>query len=258
MTSFAVNYDWTPELIAKDKELKEKFGPGAHITPVKTYGARLERTPEADGFAPKKSDKKNNVAKVAIGVTLAAVTALLMKKSAPKLKELLGFGKKEVHHAPIHVSDKDKQMLEQFSKLYKDKQSLEQFCKLNKFKTDSKYVKEIVDNSDKYGKSIKVSYGEGAPYAEGRISDIEGPGSKWANIVLNDGKEVGIKFTPQSSNVKVKFPEYSTYESADLGITLGSAETSKEAYDRILNGLNTHGYDGAAVLAELKRLMNLI
>ena len=245
MTSFAVNYGWTPELIAKDKELKEKFGPGAHITPVKTYGARLERTPESDGFVPKKSDKKNNFAKVAIGVTLAAITALMMKKSAPKLKELLGFGKKEFHHAPIHVSDKDKQILEQFSKL-------------DKFKTDSKYVKEIVDNSDKYGKSIKVSYGEGAPYAEGRISDIEGPGSKWANIVLNDGKEVGIKFTPQSSNVKVKFPEYSTYESADLGITLGSAETSKEAYDRILNGLNTHGYDGAAVLAELKRLMNLI
>lgn len=246
MTSFAVNYGWTPELIAKDKELKEKFGPGAHITPAKTYGARLERTPESDGFAPKKSDKKNNFAKVAIGVTLAAVAALLMKKSAPKLKELLGFGKKEFHHAPIHVSDKDKQILEQFSKL-------------DNFKTDSKYVKEIVDNSDKYGKFIKVSYGEGAPYAKGYISgNFDGIGSKAAEITLNDGKIVGIKFTPQSSNVKVKFPEYSTYESADLGITLGSAETSKEAYDRILNGLNKHGYDGAAVLAELKRLMNLI
>ena len=37
MTSLAVNNGWTPELIAQDKTLKEKYGAGAHITPAKTY-----------------------------------------------------------------------------------------------------------------------------------------------------------------------------------------------------------------------------
>lgn len=45
MTSFAVNYNWTPELIARDKEMKEKFGPAAHITPSKTVAAISERMP---------------------------------------------------------------------------------------------------------------------------------------------------------------------------------------------------------------------
>ena len=34
MTSLAVNYNWTPELIAQDKALKEKYGPSAHIIPA--------------------------------------------------------------------------------------------------------------------------------------------------------------------------------------------------------------------------------
>ena len=70
--------------------MKEKFGPGAHITPAKTYGAGLERSPEADGFAPKKSDKKNNFAKVAIGATIAAVTVLLMKTTGAAIAENRG------------------------------------------------------------------------------------------------------------------------------------------------------------------------
>jgi len=245
MTSLPVNYGWTPELIAQDKALKEKYGHGAHITPVKTYVGTLERNPEADGIAPKKSDKNNTAAKVAVGVALTALAAFALKKGAPKLKQLLGLGKKAPHHAPQTITAGEKKMLDQFAKI-------------DKFKSESKFVKNVVDESRGSDKWIKVSYSDGAPYAKGRISNLEGPGSKWASITLNDGKEVAFKFSPQSPNAKIKVPEYYTWESADLGITLGSAENAKEAYTRILNGLNANGYDGAAVVAELKRLAQLI
>jgi len=245
MTSLAVNYGWTPELIAQDMALKEKYGAGAHITPAKTYVTSLERSPEEDGFAPKKSDKNNTATKVAVGVALTALAAFALKKGVPKLKQMLGLGKKTPQHAPQTVTAGEKKMLDQFAKI-------------DKFKSESKFVKNVVDESRGSDKWIKVSYSDGAPYAKGRISNLEGPGSKWASITLNDGKEVAFKFSPQSPNAKIKVPEYYTWESADLGITLGSAENAKEAYTRILNGLNANGYDGAAVVAELKRLTQLI
>ena len=66
MTSLAVNYNWTPELIAQDKALKEKYGPSAHIIPAKTYEIpthltnKLEKTPQNDTveFSAKKDDSK--------------------------------------------------------------------------------------------------------------------------------------------------------------------------------------------------------
>lgn len=35
MTSIRDNYVWTPQLIEQDKALKEKYGPSAHIIPMK-------------------------------------------------------------------------------------------------------------------------------------------------------------------------------------------------------------------------------
>ena len=245
MTSLAVNYGWTPELIAQDKALKEKYGQGAHIIPAKTYVGNLERSPEVEMFAPKKSEKKHTIAKVALTALLGALGIVVIKKNASKMKDLLGLGKKASHHAPQTVTAGEKKILDQFAKI-------------DKFKSESKYVKNVVDESKGVDKWISVSYSDGAPFAKGRISNLEGPGSKWAAITLNDGKVVAFKFSPQSPNAKIKVPEYYTWESADLGITLGSAENAKEAYTRILNGLNANGYDGAAVVAELKRLAQLI
>ena len=58
MTSFAVNYGWTPEKIAQDKSLKEKNGSSAHITPAKTYVVVEKSDYDSAEIGTKKSDKK--------------------------------------------------------------------------------------------------------------------------------------------------------------------------------------------------------
>lgn len=95
MTSFAVNYNWTPELIAKDKALKEKFGPAAHMIPAKTIGAPLERVPSKDMASlntlnneplNKKNNKTRNALLTAGGLIL---TAAALYNFRGKLKNLL-------------------------------------------------------------------------------------------------------------------------------------------------------------------------
>ena len=58
MTSLAVNNGWTPELIAQDKALKEKYGTGAHITPAKTYVNLEKNENDSVEIDAKKDDKK--------------------------------------------------------------------------------------------------------------------------------------------------------------------------------------------------------
>ena len=159
---------------------------------------------------------------------------------------MLGLGKKTPQHAPQVITAEDKKILDNF-------------LKIDKFKTESKFVTNVMESSDKYGgRSFKVDYMVDAPFKKGSVSNIDGPGSISTSIVLNDGKEVGLRYCPNKPNARIKFDEFSTFESSDLDITLGSAKSAKEGFERILNGLNKHGYDGAAVVAELKRLAKLM
>lgn len=83
MTSFAVNYNWTPEMIARDKELKEKFGPSAHITPAKTTAGLSQYLLSKDTVTLNNSDKKNNKTKnllwAAGGLVLTAASLYLFR-----------------------------------------------------------------------------------------------------------------------------------------------------------------------------------
>lgn len=90
MTTFAVNNGWTPELIAQDKALKEKYGQGAHITPVRTFEipANMNKldsdTVELEG---KVRDKKLPTVKKALyaGIALTLATgAYLFTKGRVK------------------------------------------------------------------------------------------------------------------------------------------------------------------------------
>lgn len=92
MTSFAVGYNWTPELKAKDKELKEKFGSAAHIIPAKTTANLVERMPLKDSLfmekAPvkEKSNKTRNILLTAGGLILTAASLYLFRG---KIKNIL-------------------------------------------------------------------------------------------------------------------------------------------------------------------------
>lgn len=92
MTSFAVGYNLTPELKAKDKELKEKFGSAAHIIPAKTTPNLVERMPLKDSLsmekAPvkEKSNKTRNILLTAGGLILTAASLYLFRG---KIKNIL-------------------------------------------------------------------------------------------------------------------------------------------------------------------------
>lgn len=85
MTSFAVSYNWTPNLIAEDKALKEKFGSAAHIIPAKTTSNLVERMPLKDTLllekAPvkKKNNKRRNILLAAGGLILTAASLYLFR-----------------------------------------------------------------------------------------------------------------------------------------------------------------------------------
>lgn len=83
MTSLAVNCGWTPELIAQDKALKEKYGAGAHITPAKTYVGLNNIENDSVEISPKKDDKKVVSPLVKGGLALGGAYAL--KKSIPNV-----------------------------------------------------------------------------------------------------------------------------------------------------------------------------
>ena len=83
MTSLAVNYGWTPELIAQDKALKEKYGAGAHITPAKTYVGLNNIENDSVEIGAKKDDKK--VASPLVKGGLALGGAYALKKSIPNV-----------------------------------------------------------------------------------------------------------------------------------------------------------------------------
>ena len=83
MTTLAVKSGWTPELVAQDKALKEKYGKGAHITSNKTY-ANLEKVEnDTVEIGEKKSDKK--VASPLVKGGLALGGAYALKKSIPNV-----------------------------------------------------------------------------------------------------------------------------------------------------------------------------
>lgn len=83
MTSFTVGYNWTPDLIAKDKKLKEKFGSAAHIIPAKTTANLVERMPLKDTLekvpVKKKNNKTRNILLVAGGLILTAASLYLFR-----------------------------------------------------------------------------------------------------------------------------------------------------------------------------------
>ena len=87
MTTFAVNYGWTPEAIAQDRALKEKYGQSAYVIPIKTYPA-LEKSPSVDRYAGKKENKKSGLKNFLFGAATIALSILAYKKGAPKVKEL--------------------------------------------------------------------------------------------------------------------------------------------------------------------------
>ena len=235
MTSLAVNTGWTPELIAQDKALKEKYGHGAHITPAKTYVGTLERSPEADGFVPKKSDKNNTAAKVAVGVVITALAAFALKKGAPKLKQMLGLGKKASHHAPQTVTAGEKKILDQFAKI-------------DKFKSESKFVKDVKAPSANW---VETTYKKGAPYVEGCVANM--PNGKTATLLLNDGRRLSVKSFPDKNGNTI-------YRVLDDNFIFTSKymNNADDAYAHILDCLHGTGSDGAAVVAELKHLASLI
>ncbi len=132
MTTFAVNYGWTPEAIAKDKALKEKYGNSAHITPVSSYQIpdsykhAIKSTPEEDTYffnTNKKQEtakKTSAFKKVLIGTVLGGLGILAFKNN-PQIKNFFNkLIEKYVkapkktsvnHHAPVTVTEKDKEML---------------------------------------------------------------------------------------------------------------------------------------------------
>lgn len=85
ITSFTVGCNWTPELIAKDKELKEKYGPDAHIIPAKTTANLIERMPLQDTFlqektpVKEKSNKTRNILLTVGGLILTAASLYLFR-----------------------------------------------------------------------------------------------------------------------------------------------------------------------------------
>lgn len=98
MTSLQVTHNWTPQLIAKDKELKEKYGAAAHVTPMSSY-AGLERTPKSENisFGNAYNDKTNSAAKksllIGAGVllaTAATIAAYIITKGKKNPANILG------------------------------------------------------------------------------------------------------------------------------------------------------------------------
>ena len=95
MTSLLINSGWTPQLIEKDKELKEKYGIDAHISPEKSYGVSLQNQVETDKFEhANKSDAKDTGKKkwwiaagaiLAVGAAIAGVVLTRGKKTSSLL-----------------------------------------------------------------------------------------------------------------------------------------------------------------------------
>ena len=266
MTSFIVNHGWTPETIAQDKALKEKYGNSAHITPVSSYQIPesykhgLKVYSEQDTYSFKtnkehKSHKKMSVfTKVLIATALGAFGILAfknntrVKKSFNELINSLKGTKKTPasHHAPVAVTDKDKAMLEK---------CLDKMKKSDLYKTKSKFTTKLINESDDL---IKVKYSSDAPFSEGHLyRNLQNDGSKSASIKLKDGKEVAIQYNPNIPNAAVKFPEFYTWESGGLDIGLYGLGSYDEALKTIAEGLKKHGYDSTAIVDELKNLMTL-
>ena len=263
MTTFAVNYGWTPESIARDKALKKKNGNSAHITPVSSYqipesykhGSKAMPAQDTIYFKDnneRMTDKKMPVfTKVLIGTVLGGLAILAFKNN----QQIKNFFNKFVkaskktpvnHHAPVTVTGKDKEMLNS---------GLEKLKNLDNYKAKSKYATEIANDS---ASCISVKYNQDAPFVKGRIShNLENEGSKWATITLKDGKEVAVKYNPNNPNFSIKYPEYSTWESGGLDIGLFGANSCEDALRSIAEGLKKHGYDSDAIINELKNLMTI-
>lgn len=235
MTSLAVNYGWTPELVAQDKALKAKYGQGAHIIPAKTYVGNLERSPEVEMFAPKKSEKKHTIAKVALIALLGALGIVVIKKNASKMKDLLGLGKKASYHAPQTVTAGEKKILDQFAKI-------------DKFKSESKFLKDIKAPSENW---VNTTYKQGAPYVKGCVNNLHN--GKTATLLLNDGRSLSFKSCIDKNGNTI-------YRVLDDNFIFTSKymNNADDAYAHILDCLHGTGSDGAAVVAELKRLAQLI
>lgn len=87
MTSLQVTHNWTPQLIAQDKALKEKNGNGAHMIPASSYVSTLNSASQDQFSTPttiakdnKDSKKKAWFAAAALLSTAAAITAFVLTR----------------------------------------------------------------------------------------------------------------------------------------------------------------------------------
>lgn len=86
MTSLQVTHNWTPQLIAQDKALKEKNGNGAHMIPASSYVSTLNSASQDQFSSPtvakdnKDSKKKAWFAAAALLSTAAAITAFVLTR----------------------------------------------------------------------------------------------------------------------------------------------------------------------------------
>ncbi len=259
MTSFAKNINWTPHLIEQDRLLKEKYGQGAHITPASSYQIPDSlKTPEQDTVSFKakhepmkqKNDKKMpNWTKAFIVAVATGVGVYAFKKIPAKFKNLeaLGLGGKSSHHASPRITDKDRKICQEAAEKLKSNE---------KFRAKSKYVKDIIQESE--NRKI-IKYADDAPFAEAStLNNFESEGSKWVQLTLKDGKQVGLKYNPNSGI----FPPYSTWESGGLHIGLWTPGGKDGGYAECLriisDGIKAHGkHDSEAIIKELQNLLIL-
>ena len=98
---------------------------------------------------------------------------------------------------------------------------------------------------------IETTYKQGAPYVKGCVANMSN--GKTATLLLNDGRSLSVKFFPDKNGNTL----YRVFDDNFI-FTSKCMNNADDAYTHILDCLHGTGSDGAAVVAELKRLVQLV
>lgn len=233
MTTFAVNNGWTPELIAQDKALKEKYGQGAHITPARTFEipANMNKL-DSDTVQLEGKKQKTSFLKKALFLSGSVVLGVLIgRKVYPMLKQLFKKGAKQTDEVLNNAQEIVQKNLE--------------------FEAGKNLIKETVTGD--LGQTI-YRYSDESIIAEKSIfKGVEGPNDKTVAIKLKDGKSIELHYRPNTPDAQIKFPEWMAWEDGSLDMGIRGASSMDKALNIFKEALEKNNIDSTQILAAMKQ-----